>query len=167
MLSRSISSTLALAMAQARARCWICGNSASRVAAVSCLESFSPRRPWPGGRITAAANTGPARQPRPASSTPAISRRGSEAGAADMPTACLPGPRISRLDVAVAGAIARPDWRSGQQPADGRGRLGGGIAPKLAAHRVETRALGLGRRGIPEQRSQRSSQLLRRAVVLQ
>ena len=38
----------------------------------SALESFKPGMSVSGGRITAAATTGPARGPRPASSTPAM-----------------------------------------------------------------------------------------------
>src|SRR4030095_7632990 len=39
----------------------------------TCFESFNPGQRKPNGKITAAANTGPARQPRPASSQPASS----------------------------------------------------------------------------------------------
>src|SRR4030095_9502389 len=39
----------------------------------TCFESLSPGQRKPSGKITAAANTGPARQPRPASSQPASS----------------------------------------------------------------------------------------------
>ena len=51
----------------------IFGKSFSRSSAVNCLESRNPlgRFESPCGRITAAATTGPASGPRPASSTPA------------------------------------------------------------------------------------------------
>src|SRR5690554_4285291 len=70
-LSWSISATLALAMHQARARSRISTANASRRAALRRLESFRPSIGLVSSRITAAANTGPARGPRPASSTPA------------------------------------------------------------------------------------------------
>ncbi|MBA7714904.1 hypothetical protein ES703_123936 [subsurface metagenome] len=57
---------------------WILWNKSSRLTGVNCLLSFI----WLSqgvfirqGRITAAATTGPARAPRPASSTPAMSRQ--------------------------------------------------------------------------------------------
>src|SRR6266849_3344329 len=70
MLSRSISSTLAKATAQAIARCLILPARISRRSGGSTLESASPRTWRAGSRITAAAYTGPASGPRPASSTP-------------------------------------------------------------------------------------------------
>jgi hypothetical protein len=42
------------------------------LAGVNCLESLTPPAAKSAGRITAAATTGPASGPRPASSTPAI-----------------------------------------------------------------------------------------------
>ncbi len=45
--------------------------SRSRFAAVSFFESSNPSNTYPRGKITAAAETGPANGPRPASSTPA------------------------------------------------------------------------------------------------
>lgn len=53
----------------------------SRRAAVSFLESVSPGRAYSCGRMTAAATTGPARQPRPASSMPANTGGRSATGA--------------------------------------------------------------------------------------
>ncbi len=50
----------------------ISSKSSSRLWGVSFFESSSPSMNIPAGRITAAASTGPARGPRPASSTPAI-----------------------------------------------------------------------------------------------
>jgi len=41
----------------------------------SVFESFTPSIVWPGGRISAQAMTGPAKEPRPASSTPAMGCR--------------------------------------------------------------------------------------------
>src|SRR6266581_929001 len=70
MLSRSISSTLAKATAQAVARSLILSARISRRSGGSTLESASPRTCRSGSRITAAAYTGPASGPRPASSTP-------------------------------------------------------------------------------------------------
>src|SRR5215469_9590268 len=46
-------------------------NSSSRCSALSCLESCTPRMNFSGAKITAAATTGPAMGPTPASSTPA------------------------------------------------------------------------------------------------
>src|SRR5689334_4062206 len=70
MLRLSISPTLAEATAQASARPRISTARRSRAASVSCLESASPSMGRAGSSITAAANTLPARGPRPASSTP-------------------------------------------------------------------------------------------------
>ena len=66
----SISWAEMLATDQARAVAWIPGNRASRRFSVSFLESFRPGMSAPMGRITAAAYTGPARGPAPASSQP-------------------------------------------------------------------------------------------------
>ncbi len=74
MLRRSISSTLAAAMAQLRAWDLISGARASRLFSLRVLESASPAIGCLGSSMTAAAMTGPAHGPRPASSTPAISR---------------------------------------------------------------------------------------------
>src|SRR5690606_19318630 len=70
-LNWSISATLALAIHQASARSRTSKASSSRRAAVNFLESLSPTIGASSSRMTAAANTGPARGPRPASSTPA------------------------------------------------------------------------------------------------
>src|SRR5262249_39974263 len=73
MLRLSISPTDAKPTPQATALALISTSSASRVLAVSFLESSSPlgmRRGFSTSRITAAAHTGPAHRPRPASSTP-------------------------------------------------------------------------------------------------
>jgi len=59
------------ATAQAIARLRIEPASTSRRSGVSSFESRSPRTGRSGSRITAAATTGPASGPRPASSTPA------------------------------------------------------------------------------------------------
>ena len=74
---RSISAAEAWPRAQEAARRWITGTRAALRRAVSFLLSVSPR-PAKGasaaaGSTTAAANTGPNRQPRPTSSTPAHS----------------------------------------------------------------------------------------------
>jgi len=62
----SASATPTPTMAQAR----IAAASSSRASALSCLESANPLgRPF-AGRMTAAATTGPAQGPRPASSIP-------------------------------------------------------------------------------------------------
>ena len=55
---------------QASALSWMTGKRASRFFSDSFLESFSPGIFSPSGRITAAAYTGPARGPAPASSQP-------------------------------------------------------------------------------------------------
>jgi hypothetical protein len=73
MLIRSISSTLAEAMDQAMARSLMRAASTSRRSAVRTLESASPLMRRFLSRITAAAYTGPASGPRPASSTPQTS----------------------------------------------------------------------------------------------
>ena len=67
---RSISSASTRATDQASALCWMSGKSASRFFSVSFLESFRPGMSAPWARITAAAYTGPARGPAPASSQP-------------------------------------------------------------------------------------------------
>ena len=76
-LRSSINSTEPIPTLVARACSMITSYRRSRACAVICLESRTPARwlanSWtPSGRMTAAATTGPARQPRPASSTPAI-----------------------------------------------------------------------------------------------
>src|SRR6185503_13623866 len=70
MLMRSISSTLACATAQAMARSRMRPARRSRRSGVSTFESASPLMRRFLSRITAAAYTGPASGPRPASSTP-------------------------------------------------------------------------------------------------
>jgi len=70
MLMRSISAALASAMHQASAFSLISAASASRRFSVSFLESLRPAIGRAGSRITAAAVTGPASGPRPASSMP-------------------------------------------------------------------------------------------------
>ena len=70
MFTRSISSAVAQPMPKASAFSWITGNSASRFFSESFFESLSPGMSQSGGRITAAAHTGPAKGPRPASSMP-------------------------------------------------------------------------------------------------
>src|SRR6476661_7487157 len=73
MFIRSISRTLAAPTATERARSVIRAASFSRSAAVSFLESSTPRMARAsGGMTTAQATTGPARGPRPTSSTPAM-----------------------------------------------------------------------------------------------
>ena len=57
--------------AQAIASRSMTARNRSRFRSVICFESLSCGSWKSGGRITAAANTGPARQPRPASSHPA------------------------------------------------------------------------------------------------
>ena len=71
---RSISSGPTKAIAQARALDRISMSNRRRSAGLSILESRRPRGFQLGGRITAAAVTGPARQPRPTSSMPATCR---------------------------------------------------------------------------------------------
>ncbi len=66
----SISSAVTKAMLYASAAAVIWSNSASRFLGVSFLESLRPGRSSSPGRMTAAAYTGPARGPAPASSTP-------------------------------------------------------------------------------------------------
>src|SRR6185295_9456207 len=56
----------------ATARSWITVKSISRRSGSSSLLSATPRMRRSGAMMTAAATTGPARGPRPASSTPAI-----------------------------------------------------------------------------------------------
>src|SRR5260221_12341437 len=71
MLMRSISSGSAAATAQAMECFVIRSNNRSRSSAGTTLESQTPGMCLSGWRTTAAATTGPARQPRPTSSTPA------------------------------------------------------------------------------------------------
>ena len=72
MLWVSISSGSAAATAHAIASRTIVSYSDSRSAAGTCLESASPRMCRRGCSTTAPVTTGPARQPRPTSSTPAM-----------------------------------------------------------------------------------------------
>src|SRR5205814_2936213 len=73
MFSRSISSTVEKATAQAVARSLMRAASTSRRSGVSIFESARPLMRRAGSRMTAAAYTGPASGPRPASSMPQIS----------------------------------------------------------------------------------------------
>src|SRR6476661_7984291 len=74
MLRRSISRTLAAPTETARARSVMRAASFSRSSCGSFLESSTPRMARAsGGMTTAHATTGPARGPRPTSSTPASS----------------------------------------------------------------------------------------------
>lgn len=70
MFISSIFSLSTKATAQARARLSIIGRMARRLRSVSCLESFSCSMSQSGCKMTAAATTGPAKQPLPASSQP-------------------------------------------------------------------------------------------------
>ncbi len=58
-------------MAHASACHCMIGRNSMRRTSLNCLESLSHGWVKSSGNITAAANTGPARQPRPASSQPA------------------------------------------------------------------------------------------------
>src|SRR5579872_3334327 len=71
---RSISNASAAPTAHERARSRIRSASTSRRSGSSALLSSRPRIGRSGSRITAPANTGPKRAPRPASSKPAIDR---------------------------------------------------------------------------------------------
>ena len=84
MLMRSMVAGQITPSPQARAHWRIRGARCSRLAALRALESVRPGRSYCSGRMTAAATTGPARQPRPASSMPAMSR-GREGGAQSRP----------------------------------------------------------------------------------
>ncbi len=94
MLSPSISSTAAMPTLQASALSWINWASVSRRASGSILESASPSIGRLASRITAAATTGPASGPRPASSTPATTK-----GSATL----FPTPFRGRSDIGQAG----------------------------------------------------------------
>ncbi len=69
---RSISSTLASPTPMAIARARISLSSLARSSASRSLESLTPSIRSRGGRMTAAATTGPASGPMPTSSTPAM-----------------------------------------------------------------------------------------------
>ncbi len=71
MLTASISAAVEKPTATASARAMIASNSFSRASGVKSFESLRPRGRFCGSRMTAAAATGPASGPRPASSTPA------------------------------------------------------------------------------------------------
>ena len=104
MLTASISAAVEKPTATASARAMIASNSFSRASGVKSFESLRPRGRFCGSRMTAAAATGPASGPRPASSTPATgqtprfksrrSRReiGSVHPLAQLPLAHLPSP---------------------------------------------------------------------------
>ena len=70
MFSSSISSTVAKATLYCSASRQMTSNSASRRFSVSFFESSRPGITRSRGSVTAAAHTGPASGPRPASSTP-------------------------------------------------------------------------------------------------
>ncbi len=72
MFSRSISRGPRSPRPTATDFCMIKGKSEFLCLEVKCFESATPGTNSPGGKITAAARTGPARGPRPTSSTPAI-----------------------------------------------------------------------------------------------
>src|SRR5258708_24777163 len=72
MFQRSISKASAAPIAEARARSRMRAASTARRSGSSSLLSSSPRMGRSGSKITAAANTGPNRAPRPASSRPAM-----------------------------------------------------------------------------------------------
>ena len=71
MFTRSIvgASTIPMPIATARAR--MTASNSSRSSGVRSFESFTPSIRVPGPKMTAAATTGPASGPRPASSSPA------------------------------------------------------------------------------------------------
>ena len=73
MLMREISFIQASPMPQPTASVRISPARRSRSSAFSTLESSSPMRSKPSAKMTAPATTGPARQPLPASSVPAVS----------------------------------------------------------------------------------------------
>ncbi len=70
----SISSGVTMPTAQAIASFSITGRKAYRFFSLNCLLSFKSSFLKSGGKITAAANTDPAKHPRPASSHPASIR---------------------------------------------------------------------------------------------
>ena len=71
-LNSSIYSRETTPTAVAKASPWITTKASSLALAVIIFESLTPGTSGLGGKITAAATTGPANGPRPASSTPAI-----------------------------------------------------------------------------------------------
>jgi hypothetical protein len=71
--------------------------SFSRCASLSFLESVRPGTSWPSGQSTAAATTGPARQPLPASSTPASMVEGISKRSQRMVPNRNPGPEPGRF----------------------------------------------------------------------
>jgi len=73
-LRRSISCSVATPTPTARARWTITSYNRDRSDSETRLESSTPTKRQRVGKITAAATTGPARGPRPASSRPAIQR---------------------------------------------------------------------------------------------
>ena len=130
MFSASISAASAQATAQAVARAATASASRARAAAPSVLESASPATGRPGSRITAAATTGPASGPRPASSTPATRRppsRGSvltTPAPASVPPGAARPPRHGGRPVAATSRAARRTWPGA--PAAGPGRPAAG-----------------------------------------
>ena len=123
MLSRSISSTLASATLQQTAP-WrrISRSSRSRSSGCSSFESFRPRIGPFSSRITAAATTGPASGPRPASSTPGHQ----------------PATSTIRRSLSARKKVLACIRRSSSQ--DRLDRIGGepgGVAAQLAVHRLE------------------------------
>src|SRR5439155_14125595 len=75
MFTRSMVSWSTIATATASARSWMTTKSSSRRSGESTFESATPRMRCSGVTTTAAATTGPASGPRPASSTPATRAR--------------------------------------------------------------------------------------------
>src|SRR5512135_2364450 len=115
MLRRSISRVLAAPTPTGRVET-IAAASCSRRRRVSCFESSTPsRRGASGVRRTAAATTGPASGPRPASSTPASRRTpranhaSSTAGSSTSTFALLPDPPRLAGEPAQVGELRAAD----------------------------------------------------------
>src|SRR4029079_7706742 len=138
MLMASISSTLANATAQATARSRMRPASSSRRSAVSTFESARPFPRRAGSRITAAAYTGPASGPLPASSTPQTT----SLSALAIPLL------VHYLEHRVRGLLRRILSQHGMEVA-------------------EARDLPLARLAVAQEREQRIGQRLRRGLVLQ
>ena len=114
---RSISCADTNATAYARAQARICLASRARRAGVNFLESVRPSMRQSRGSTTAAAATGPANAPRPASSTPATqSRSGRDGNSSSVAGISGVWERSKSKIEAASGIVPKPGSDSRKAP---------------------------------------------------
>src|SRR5262245_41656496 len=144
MLIRSISAGSASATAHVTACATIRSYKRSRSGACTAFESHTPGMCLPGCRMTAAATTGPARQPRPTSSTPATctnpTRRSAFSSVRMAGTRVIAGQvgRVSRVGLVGRkhGGSDLPGPPDLSDPPDRSSRFGGVFHPRGLALQV-------------------------------